>query len=123
METVHNETAITVVCGWCGSLLRHARDTHAVTSHGLCARCARVLDRRSEASVCEEKGDELEHRVSMLICQVYQTRQLLLSAQQRAGADADISARISHALVSVKQQERVLADIQRDFLSGNREAI
>lgn len=43
---------------------------------------------------------------------LYRTRQLLTDVQQRIGADAIQLGRVGEALASVRESERVLADIQ-----------
>ena len=104
--------AIKVVCGWCGRVLRDSRETGAITSHGLCPRCANVLEGRVELS-SDGLPSDLEQRVNVLMCQVYQTKQLLIGLQRRLNGDAELSARLNQALLSIREQERVVAGIQQ----------
>jgi hypothetical protein len=112
------EMVIRVVCGWCGRLLRDSDQPGALTSHGLCPRCAQVLEGRTAERLGDDAAAALEHRVNVLMCQIYQTRQMLLGMQQRVGTNAELLARVGQALVSIRQQERVVADIQRDISSA-----
>ena len=110
-----SEIAIRVVCGWCGRLLRECNESGALTSHGLCPRCAQVLDGPTAESRSNDVLAILEHRVNTLMCHVYQTRQLLLGMQQQAGTNVELLARVGQALVSVRQQERAVEQIQQQI--------
>ncbi len=110
----------TVVCGWCGKVLRHSLDAAALTSHGICRRCAGVLEEQGSAGQKDApatKSDDLpgflEERLNELMCGLYESRQTLLEVQKRVRADGELLGRIGQALASVRQQERVLVHIQR----------
>lgn len=108
---------VRVVCGWCGRVLRDSNEAGVLTSHGLCPRCANVLEGGAESSSGGELA-ALEHRVNLLMCQIYQTKQLLVGVQQRLGTDGELSRRVMQALLSIREQERVVAKIQQDICSG-----
>lgn len=114
----------TVVCGWCGKVLRESPDTAALTSHGICCRCAGVLEEQGSAPQKDAplvRRDDLpgflEERLNELMCRLYDSRQTLLDVQKRVAADGELLGRIRQALASVRQQERVLVHIQRRVAS------
>jgi hypothetical protein len=55
----------------------------------------------------------LEERLNDLMCRLYESRRMLLEIQMRVAADGELPGRIAQAITSIRQQERVLAMIQR----------
>ena len=55
----------------------------------------------------------LDTKLNNLMFSLYRNRQTLLDVQQRIGTDAALLGRVGEALAFVREQERVLADIQQ----------
>jgi hypothetical protein len=122
MDSRHNSVSIEnqsvrVMCGWCGILLRESAGAAAITSHGICPRCARVLENRSTVDESQPSGElvlsKIEEHTNRLMCRLYETRQALLDVQRRVNADGELIGRVGQILASIRQQERAIAEIQR----------
>jgi hypothetical protein len=109
-----------VVCGWCGKLLRDAGAPHLPTSHGICVNCSRVLEGGGMNNNTGHSSDisALERHTNVLMCRLYENRQMLLDLQHRVSHDAELLARVGQMLASIRQQERVIGDIQQWILSA-----
>lgn len=57
--------------------------------------------------------------MNALMCHIYQTKRLLLTMQQQVGTNAELLGRVGQTLVSIRQQERVVADIQQQISSAH----
>ena len=114
------QDTLRVVCGWCGRLLRDRPGSEAATSHGICDRCARVLERVAgdEAPRGEPAFSALEEHTNQLMCHLYETSQMLLDIQQRVRENGELLGRVGQALASVRRQERAVAHIQRWMASA-----
>ena len=122
-DTPGSRTAL--VCGWCKKVLRESSDTDALTSHGICRRCASVLEGQYNAGrVGAAAGDGedvagfLEERMNELMCRLYESRQMLLEVQTRVHADTEVLGRVRQALSAVRRQEQLLVEIQRRLESS-----
>ena len=108
---------VRVVCGWCGILLRESTGASAITSHGICPRCVRVLETRSPGDESQPSDDlvlsRIEEHTNRLMCRLYESRQCLLDVQKRVRNDGELLGRVGQILASIRQQERLIADIQR----------
>ena len=62
----------------------------------------------------------LDTRLSDLMFSLYRTRHALTQIQQRASTDALMLNRVGEALTSVREAERVLADIQQHITTIRR---
>jgi hypothetical protein len=62
----------------------------------------------------------LDTRLSDLMFGLYRTRHALTQIQQRASTDALMLNRVGEALTSVREAERVLADIQQHITTIRR---
>jgi hypothetical protein len=62
----------------------------------------------------------LDTRLSDLMFSLYRTRHALTAIQQRANTDALMLNRVGEALTSVRESERVLADIQQHITTIRR---
>ena len=62
----------------------------------------------------------LDTRLSDLMFGLYRTRHALTQIQQRASTDALMLNRVGEALTSVRESERVLADIQQHITTIRR---
>jgi hypothetical protein len=67
------------------------------------------------ADVLRELLAVLERRLSDLMFHLYRARHRLTEIQERVGTDALILARVGEALTSVRESERVVADIQQQI--------
>jgi hypothetical protein len=67
------------------------------------------------ADVLRELLAVLDPRLSDLMFHLYRARHRLMEIQERVGTDALILGRAGEALTSVRESERVLADIQRQI--------
>ena len=105
------------MCGWCGILLRESADAAAITSHGICPRCVRVLENRSTGDESQPPDDfvlsKIEDHTNQLMCRLYETRQALLDVQRRVNVDGELLGRVGQILASIRQQERIIGHIQR----------
>ena len=112
---------VRVACDWCGRSVRVAAGADARASHGICERCARVLEggfdveslRNSDLSL-----SALEERTNRLMCHLYESSQMLLDIQQRVRHDGDLLGRVGRALAAIRRQERVVAEIQQWIVSA-----
>jgi hypothetical protein len=114
---------VRVLCGWCGSLLRESSNARAVTSHGICARCARVLEGATSTDKSLRPDDilsSIEAHANQLMCGLYETRQSLLDIQRRVVDDGELLGRVGQALTAIRRQERAVAEIQRCIVSAPR---
>jgi hypothetical protein len=112
---------IRVLCGWCGCLLRDSSDARAVTSHGICARCARVLEGSTSKDKSLRSDDilaSIEEHANQLMCGLYEMRQRLVDIQHRVGADGELLGRVGQALTAIRRQERAVAEIQRCIVTA-----
>ena len=110
------------VCAWCGRMFPKIPNARALPSHGICNRCAWVLEGQTMSDKGHPSGDpvvsEIEEHTNRLMCRLYESRQALLAIQRRVGDDAELLGIVGHALTSIRQQERVVADIQQCILSA-----
>ena len=124
-EDKPGSSSTALVCGWCKKVLRESSDTDALTSHGICRRCASVLEGQYSAGrVGAVVGDGadlavfLEERLNELMCRLYESRQLLLEVQTRVPADTEVLGRVRQALAAIRRQERLLVEIQKRLESA-----
>ena len=90
---------VRVMCGWCGRLLREPAGEASITSHGICERCARVLEMRPTADESLPPDNlllsKIEEHTNLLMCRLYESRQSLLDVQRRAKRAGDLIQRIN----------------------------
>ena len=115
---------VRVLCGWCGYVVHESPDSNALTSHGICSRCARVLEGASDRDKSLPSGDPslatIEEHTNRLMCHLYESKQALLDLQQRVGHDGELLGRVGQVLASIRRQERALASIQQCILSAQQ---
>ena len=113
-----------IECGWCGRALRESSNAQAHTSHGICDRCARVLEGQSMSGKSLPSADpvlpQIEEHTNRLMCRLYESRQSLLAIQRRVSDNAELLGVVGRVLSSVRQQERVVADIQQCILAAQK---
>jgi len=110
-----------LVCSWCGALLREATSPEAATSHGICRKCASVLERdcRRGSTPPQRNLDPpnalgfVEERLNEMMCKLYESREALRDLQKRIGDNGRLLGAVGRALASVRHQEKALAEIQR----------
>jgi hypothetical protein len=117
-DSISDETPdVRMICGWCGRLLREPQTPAAITSHGICRHCARVLEGRSTDDKSQPSDglvlSTIEEHINSLMCRLYESRQSLLDLQRRVHDDGELLGRIGQILACIRHQERVVADIQR----------
>ncbi len=108
-----------IECGWCGRALRESPNAQAHTSHGLCDRCARVLSGKSLPSA-DPVLPQIEEHTNRLMCRLYESRQSLLAIQRHVSDNAELLGVVGRVLSSVRQQERIVADIQQCILAAQK---
>ena len=113
-----------IACGWCGRELRESPNAQAHTSHGICDRCARVLEGQSMSGKSLPSADpvlpQIEEHTNRLMCRLYESRQSLLAIQRRVSDNAELLGVVGRVLSSVRQQELVVADIQQCILAAQK---
>ena len=111
-----------LACGWCGKVLRDSPNAQAHTSHGICDRCARVLEGQTTSHRSLPSGDPvlpvIEEHTNRLMCRLYESKQSLLAIQRRVDGDGELLGLVGRVLASLRHQERVIADIQQCILSA-----
>ena len=63
---------------------------------------------------------QIEEHTNRLMCRLYESRQSLLAIQRRVCNDAELLGVVGRVLSSVRQQERVVADIQQCILAAQK---
>jgi hypothetical protein len=118
---------VRVLCGWCGCVVHDSTDSNALTSHGICSRCVRVLEGASDRDKSLPSGDHtlatIEEQTNRLMCHLYESRQALLDLQRRVGHDGDLLGRVGQVLASIRRQEREVANIQQAILSAQQRTV
>jgi hypothetical protein len=115
------------MCGWCGTVIGASNGQPSITSNRACARCARVLETRSGGDESQPSGDlvlsRIEEHANRLMCRLYESRQSLLDVQRRVRDDGELVGLVGQILAAIRQQERVVADIQRCIATAQRSSV